>query len=337
MTKSIQEIADHIQAEVIGNDHFQLNDISEITFLPHLPKDMTSLEKIKALAIIISEKVNAPKTKVLLITKNPKLSFAKALELFERPADIKPGIDPRSWVEESAEIDGSAAVYPFVTIRRGAKIGKNVILYPGVYIGQESVIDENSILYPHVVILPKTIIGKRVLIHSGTVIGEDGFGYVWDGMRHYKVPQLGKVIIEDDVEIGANSAIDRATTGETRVKKGSKIDNLVQIGHNVQIGNHCILCGQVGIGGSSSIGDGSILGGQVGVGDHIQVGHMSKAAGQTGIVSNTLPKATLIGFPAMPPKDFLRIIRSGKKLSEMQKTIQKLQKEVESLKQKTEK
>ncbi len=289
------------------------------------------LEKTKASVVICSEELKTNKT--LLLSKNPKLAFAKALELFDLPLEVKAGIHPQTWVEEGVEIDPSATLYPFVSIRKGAKIGKNVVVYSGVYIGHEVFIDENCIIYPNATILPKTKIGKRVIIHSGCVVGDDGFGYVWDGTKHYKTPQIGKVIIEDDVEIGANTTIDRATMGETRIKIGTKIDNLVQIGHNVEVGAHCILCGQVGLAGSSKIGDGSMLGGQSGVGDHIHLGPMNKIAAQSGVVmGDTKANETLMGFPAMPAFDYLRAVSLWKKLPEMQKTIKRLEKEIEELK-----
>ncbi len=338
MAKSIRDIASYIQAEVypIENSNKNIEGLAsfdkateqEITFITH----PSMLEKTKAQIIICSEKLETNKT--LLLVKNPKLGFAKALELFDRPKDIHPGIHPQTWIEEGAEIDSSATLYPFVSIRKGSKIGKNVLLYSGVYIGQDVVIEEDCVIYPNAVLLPQTKLGKRVLIHSGCVIGDDGFGYVWDGTKHYKTPQIGKVVIEDDVEIGANTCIDRATTGETRIKRGTKIDNLVQIGHNVEVGRHCILCGQVGIAGSSTVGDGSILGGQAGVADHTDIAPMNKIAGQSGITSNTNANETLMGSPALPVQDYFKIVALWKRLPEMYKTIKQLQEEIEEIKNK---
>lgn len=329
MMKSIQEIASYIQAEIIGDPNILIEDINLISFVTDTKKIHDSLSPV----VIIPQKVEN-NNKTFLVVTNPKLAFAKVLELFERPREIKPGIDARTWIEETAEIDSSATVYPFSTIRRGAKIGKNVIIYPGTYIGSDVFIDDDCILFPQITIFPGTVIGKRVLIHAGAVIGDDGFGYVWDGTKHYKIPQIGKVIIEEDVEIGANTSIDRATTGETRIKIGTKIDNLVQIGHNVHVGAHCILCGQVGLAGSSSIGDGSMLGGQSGVADHIRLGPMNKVAAKSGVLSNSPPNTTLIGFPAVSGREFFKIFIFGKEFPELKKTIKKLQEEIEILKRK---
>ena len=336
MIKSIQEISFYVGAQVYppenkdqnigGVASFEKATETELTFITHA----SMLEKTKAQVIIASEKLKTDKT--LLLVKNPKLAFAKVLELFDRPAEVSPGIHPQTWIEEGVELDPSVTLYPFVSIRKGAKIGKNVILYSGVYIGDHVGIDEDCVIYPNVVLLPKTKIGKRVIIHSGCVIGDDGFGYVWDGTQHYKMPQIGNVVIEDDVEIGANTCIDRATTGETEIKRGTKIDNLVQVGHNVEVGPHCILCGQVGLAGSSKIGSGSILGGQTGVADHTDIGPMNKIAAQSGIMKETQSGEILMGSPAMPIRDYFKMVALLKQLPKMQKTIKHLQEEIEKLK-----
>lgn len=335
--KNIQEIASHIGATVQGNRDQWISGVAsfetateqELTFISH----PTMLEKTKAQVVISSEKLETNKT--LLLVKNPKLAFAKTLELFDRPKDVKGGIHPQTWIEEGAEMDPSATVYPFTSIRKGTKVGKNVLIYSGVYIGNDVVIDEDSVIYPNAVLLPKTKIGKRVMIHSGCVIGDDGFGYVWDGTQHYKTPQIGKVVVEDDVEIGANTCIDRATTGETKIKMGTKIDNLVQVGHNVHVGAHCILCSQVGLAGSSRIGNGSMLGGQVGIADHVHIGPQNKIAAQSGIMKETSPGETWMGSPAVPIRDYFKTVALLKQLPEMQRTIQRLEKEIEELKNKS--
>src|SRR3989338_5475164 len=328
---TIQQLATHLEAELIGNAEGEIKAIQEVTFITH----PSQIKKTTASILISDHPLETSKT--VLIAPNPKLAFAKTLELFQRHETLKPGIDPRAWVEENTQIDPSVIIYPFVTVRRGAKIGKNVVIYPGVYIGQDARIDQDSILYPHVTLFPNTHIVKRVILHAGSIIGDDGFGFVWDGKQHYKIPQIGKVIVEDDVEIGSNTAIDRATTGETRIKQGTKIDNLVQIGHNVHIGNHCILCSQVGIAGSSTVGDGSMLGGQAGIPDHIDIAPQSKIAAQAGILRNTEPGETLLGSPAMPIKEFFRMMALWKQLPQMSKDIHALQKELDALKERLDK
>jgi UDP-3-O-[3-hydroxymyristoyl] glucosamine N-acyltransferase len=189
-----------------------------------------------------------------------------------------------------------------------------VTIYPFVYIGENVVIDEGSTLYPHVTIYDNVTIGKNVTVHSGTVIGSDGFGYMWDGKKHVKIPQIGKVTIEDNVEIGANVTIDRASLGQTIIKKGTKIDNLVQIAHNVSIGENSIIVSQVGISGSVTIGKNVVLAGQTGVADHVTIGDNVMAGGRAGITGNVPPNSLISGTPHMPHKEWLRLNIYLKKL-----------------------
>lgn len=336
MPHKITDIAKHLQtSEIYGNSHGSTDDPKDISFVDkesNIPK-MNPNAKVVLISKALFSQLQTPNPATsFIITDHPRISFAKALELFDRPKETNAGIDTRSWVESGAEIDPTAVIYPFASIRRGAKIGKRVILYPGVYVGQDTLIDDDCIIYPNVSIFPKTKIGKRVILHAGSVVGDDGFGYVWDGSCHYKIPQVGRVVIEDDVELGSNAAIDRATTGETHIKRGTKIDNMVQIGHNVRIDEHCILCGQVGVGGSAAIGAGAMIGGQAGVGDHVHVDSQTKIAAQTGVITDTPNGGTLVGFPAMPSMEFFRTVALWKKLPELQDTIKKLQKEVDELK-----
>jgi UDP-3-O-[3-hydroxymyristoyl] glucosamine N-acyltransferase len=338
MSITIEKIASHLNAKLIGDPKLSIESISsvenatkqQLVFIE--AKDIQSkVDKTTAGAVICQQEVKTSKT--LLIVKNPRIAFAKALELFDRPKDIKQGIDEKAWVEKGAEVDPSATVYPFVTLRSGAKIGKNVILYPGVYVGQNVKIQDDAILFPNVTVFKNTHIGKRVLIHAGARIGDDGFGYVWNGSQHYKIPQVGNVVIEDDVEIGANAAVDRATTGTTKVGQGTKIDNLVQIGHNDQIGKHCIICGQVGLAGSVNIGDGAMLGGQAGVADHVNIAPGARVGAQSGIIQDIKTQKPLFGTPATEASNFFKShLIISKKLPEMRKELLRLRKEVEELK-----
>ncbi|NLS44236.1 MAG: UDP-3-O-(3-hydroxymyristoyl)glucosamine N-acyltransferase [Firmicutes bacterium] len=267
-----------------------------------------------------------------ILVENPRLAFAKVLKLFAppipRPAE---GINKTCNVAEDAIIGKGACIGPKVTIESGVVLGEKVILYPGVYIGENTRIGKGTIIYPNVVIRERITIGKGVIIHSGAVIGSCGFGFVTSEDKHYKVPQVGTVIIEDDVEIGANTCIDRGTMGETVIGEGSKIDNLVQIGHNVKIGKHCIIAGQTGIGGSSEIGEGSILAGQVGVVDHIKIGSSSIIAGLT-LVSTSLPPGSFVsGRPARPHKEQLRMEVASRKLPDVLEELHNLQKRLEDI------
>ena len=337
MQKSVREIAEFLGAHVKGDKDLLVSGFAslekaqphELTFLSD-KKYLPELEASQSQVILVSEEIETDKT--LLITQNPKLSFARLLEKETRPQDVKPGIDARAWVEEGATISKKAIVYPFVTVRRGAEVDDNVVLYPGVYVGENALIQNDSILYPHVTVYPNTKIGKRVILHAGVVIGSDGFGYVWDGEKHFKIPQVGVAIIEDDVEIGANSTVDRGALNETHVGEGTKIDNLVQVGHNVKIGKFCILCGQVGMAGRVQVGDGSVLAGQVGIADGVTLASGTKAGGQTGIAKNTHEGEVVMGSPAMNFNNYMKIVALWKKLPKMAKELRELRSEVEKLK-----
>jgi len=337
MNRTVQELALYLGAEVIGDPHLKVCGVAEtenasandLVFISD-KKFFSKLENTQSHIAIVSEKFET--TKTLLIVKNPKLAFAKVLELIERPEELKAGIDSRSWIEKGGEVASSVVIYPFVTVRKGARVGERVILYPGVYVGQDVVIEEDCILYPQATVFPRTKVGKRVIVHAGAVVGDDGFGYVWDGTKHYKVPQVGHVVIEDDVEIGSNTCIDRGAIDETRVGEGTKIDNLVQVGHNNKIGKHCILCGQVGLAGSVTTGDGVLFGGKVGVTDNVSIGPLSQIGMCSFVMSDISANSKNFGFPAMNGKDYMRIIAYWKKLPEIFKEIKELKDEIKKLK-----
>ena len=223
-------------------------------------------------------------------------------------------------------------VYPFVYVGDRCRIGDRVILYPGVYVGEDSSIGEESVLYPNVSIYPGTVIGKRVILHSGVVVGSDGFGYVKDGKKNVKIPQVGKVEIEDDVEIGANTTIDRATLGKTIIRRGVKIDNLVQVAHNVVIGEDSIIVAQVGIAGSTKIGSNVTLGGQVGVADHVEIGDNVMVGAQSGVRSDLAANASLYrDVLRLPHREFLRVANVFPKLPEMRKTLIEIEKRLKKI------
>ena len=212
-----------------------------------------------------------------------------------------------AYIAKGAKVAKGASIAPYVHIEDGAVIEKNVTLYPFVYIGENVAVGEKTKIYPNVTIYDGVKIGKKVTIHSGTVIGSDGFGYVWDGSKHVKIPQLGTVEIEDEVDIGANVTIDRASLGKTIIKKGTKIDNLVQIAHNVTVGENSIIVAQVGIAGSATIGNNVILAGQTGVRDHVTVGNNVKAGGRTGITKDVPDNTLIMGTPHMPFKEWAKL------------------------------
>lgn len=230
----------------------------------------------------------------------PRLALAQLLAVFHPPAAATPGIAPSAVVAPSARVPPSACVGPLAVVEADAVIGERVRVHALAYVGAGAAVGDDTVLHVHVVVRERVRIGRRVTVHAGAVIGADGFGYVFDGTHHRKIPQIGTVLIEDDVEIGAGATIDRATLGETVVRRGTKIDNLVMVAHNVEIGEDCIVAAQVGIAGSSRIGRGVILLGQVGVGDHVTVGEGAVLAAQAGTAQDVAPGEKLFGTWARP-------------------------------------
>ncbi|KAF0181812.1 MAG: UDP-3-O-3-hydroxymyristoyl glucosamine N-acyltransferase [Nitrospirae bacterium] len=328
---NVREIAEAVQGEVVGEGDVYISGVAGLS--DAAPGDITFLAAAKHAKALLS----TPAAAVLvgsplavcaipqIVVKNPQYAFALLLERFYPQGKPRAGVSVQASVDETAEIGAETAIAPFVCIEAGVRIGSRCILYPGVYIGTDTVIGDDCILYPNVTVRERLVIGSRVIIHAGAVIGADGFGYVYADGQHRKIPQVGTVVIEDDVEIGANTAIDRATTGKTVVGAGTKIDNLVQIGHNCSIGRQVILVSQVGIAGSSNIGDGAMLGGQAGVADHATIAPGTMIGAQAGIMPGFMEKGVYIGSPAMPHRDWLRSSALFAQLPELKKRIQELE------------
>ncbi len=258
-------------------------------------------------ALLVSDE-KAAAGKPCVVVAKPQLALAAWLAVFRPRRPRKAGVERGAFVHPSARLGPGVAVAPGATVSAGARVGKRSVLAAGSFVGENASIGEDCTLHPNAAVLDGCRIGARCVLQAGAVVGADGFGYVWDGASHRKVPQLGIVRVEDDVEIGSNAAIDRATLGETVVGRGTKIDNLVQIGHNVIIGEHSLLCGQAGIGGSSRLGRGVTLAGQVGISDHVTIGDGAVLTGQAGIArqGRVDAGAVLSGMPALPHREFLR-------------------------------
>lgn len=300
----------------------------EATFLADI-KLLKECAGSKASCVIVRDFI-PDMGKPQIIAKNPLHAFARLLEHFYI-APYKPtGISSVAFVSPKARIGNNVSILAFVSISDNAAVGDDTVLYPGVFVGEDTVIGEQCILYPNVTIREKVRIGNRVIIHPGSVIGSDGFGYVMEGGRHHKIPQVGGVIIGDDVEIGANVSIDRATTGNTFIGKGTKIDNLVQIAHNVRIGENSIIVSQVGIAGSTEIGSYVVLGGQVGVADHAKIDDGVMVGAQSGVFGH-LEKGIHSGSPTIPHRDWLKSVSLFAKLPELHKRIKELEEKIKVL------
>jgi UDP-3-O-[3-hydroxymyristoyl] glucosamine N-acyltransferase len=263
-----------------------------------------------------------------VIVKNPQLAFAKILEVIEkdRSKDCVPGIHSTAIIAPTATLGKDVSIGPYVVIEAGAAIGDRTRVDAHTYIGSRTVIGNDCLVYPRVTIRENVVIGNRVIVHSGTVIGSDGFGFAAGETGPYKIPQIGSVELGDDVEIGANVTIDRATTGRTKIGRGTKIDNLVQIAHNVQIGEHCIIVAQVGISGSTHFGNFVTIGGQAGTVGHITVGDGATIAARSGVIGDIAPRETVSGYPARPHREAMKLQALIHRLPELFVTVKNLRK-----------
>jgi len=334
---SLKKIANLVGGNVIGNDSFIIEGINsldvasqgEISFFAD-KKYKESLRKTKASAIIVSEE-NLLFKGPQIVVSNPALAYAKVVSIFAPPVPRYPGISERAVLHDSTRIGKDVSIYPLVYVGEEALIGDNVIMFPGVFIGDRVKIGNGTIIYPNVTILHDCQIGKNVIINAGTVIGSDGFGFVRDGAVSVKIPQIGMVQIDDDVEIGANSCIDRAASGKTWIKRGVKTDNFVHVAHNVIIGEDTIVVAQVAISGSVHIGRQVIIGGQVAVSDHVEIGDMVMIGSQSGVPKSIPSGEVVSGTPAMPHRLWLKTSGLIRRLPQFNEHLRDLEKRVAEL------
>ena len=311
-------------------DEATRDNISFLGADTHVPQ----FEKTRAAAVIANRRVRIPAGKgpPVLLVDDADLAVAKVLELFAPPIPRPPtGVDPSARVAPSASLADNVAIGAYVIIGERSRVGSGTIIHPGVVISEDVTIGDNCEIHSNVTIRERITIGDRVIIHAGSVLGTDGFGYRWDGTKHQKVPQIGTVVIEDDVEIGSCVCIDRAKFSTTRIGRGTKIDNLVQVAHNVQVGPHCIIVGQVGLAGSVTLGTGVVLGGQCAVRDHITVGDGSMVAGCSGVAEDVEPKTIVSGLPALPHRQTLREQAAIRRLPDLVVQVRKLQEQLDEL------
>lgn len=339
---SAQQIADVLNGVVEGDPNVIVSNFSKIeegkpgtlTFLAN-PKYSHFLYTTNASIVLINKnfdlegEVNA----TLIRVENAYSSLAVLLEMTDKIQNPrKTGIEANSFVAESATIGENTYVGTFAYIAEKCVIGKHTQIHPQVYLGHNVVVGDNTILHPGVKVYPNSRIGNNCIIHAGAVIGSDGFGFAPENGVYKKIPQMGIVIIEDDVEIGANTTIDRAVMDATIIHNGAKLDNLIQIAHNVEIGEHTAMAAQVGVSGSTKIGKHCVFGGQAGLGGHITIGDNSSIGAQAGVIGNVKPESAIIGSPPMPIKDFFRSSAVFSKLPDMYRELGQLQKELNALK-----
>jgi len=327
----LHKLATLVQGKVVGDGEVQITSArplqearaGDITFLEDADKKQ-NLQQCQASAVVVRSTV--PSMNIPLIqVSDPLLAFIEiALHLKGGDHQPRPGIASEAFVHPTAQIGTDVFIGPGACIGERAVIGDGCQIHPGVVIGAECRLSEGVILYPHVVLYPETVLGNRVIIHANSVIGADGFGYRQKDGKHVKVPQLGRVEIGDDVEIGACTTIDRSTFHATRIGTGTKIDNLVQIGHNCQIGEHNLIVSQVGIAGSSGTGDYVVLAGQVGIVDHVHIGTGGIVGAQSGVTKDVPPGGRVFGSPANPEGQQKRVLMTMMTLPEMRKKLNKM-------------
>lgn len=311
------------EVEITGVAAIESAGPGQITFIAN-PKYAAAAKTTQASAIIVDDKFPSL-DKPLVRAKNPQLAYARAAELFYHPPQYPRGVHPTAVVDPAARIAGNASIGAYVVIGPDVSIGENCTLLPHVVIYRGVKIGSNFFAHSHVAVREDSEIGNNVLLHNGVVIGADGFGFAKDDSnRWHKIPQSGKVVIEDDVEVQANSCIDRASLGETRIRRGTKIDNLVQVGHNCLIGEDSMLCAQAGLAGSTELGRNVILAGQVGVAGHCKIGDNAIATAQSGIPNDVEAGKLVSGYPAIDNKLWLRSVAVFNKLPELAKTLRKL-------------
>jgi UDP-3-O-[3-hydroxymyristoyl] glucosamine N-acyltransferase len=334
MTLTAADLARQLQGEVVGDGATAITGFApaetakagDLTFAEN-DAYLARAEQSAASAILVSGEAKSSR-KTLIRVRNARVAFAKALPWFFPEPPMTPGIHPSAVIALSATVDATAHVGPLCVVGERVRIGPRSVLEGGNHLGADCVLGEDVRLFPNAVLYPRTEVGHRVRIHAGAVIGADGFGYVFDEGRHLKVPQIGNVIIQDDVEIGANSAVDRATLGSTVIGQGTKIDNLVQVGHNVTLGEHCILCGQVGIAGSTRVGRYVTMAGQVGVAGHLKIGDKATLGAQSGVMNDVPDGENWLYAPAQPARQVKRMLIAMQRLPELLRRVGELEKQL---------
>lgn len=341
MEFTAKQIAAYIQGTIVGDENATVHTFAKIeegmpgalSFLSN-PKYTHYIYNTQSSIVLVNKDFEPEQavTATLIKVDNAYESLAKLMTLYEQSQPKRTGIDPLAYVAPTAKIGKDVYLAPFACVGDHAEIGDGTELHPHATVGRNAKVGSHCILYTHANVYHDCRVGNNCILHAGSVVGADGFGFAPSAAGYEKIPQIGIAILEDDVEIGANTCIDRATMGATIIRKGVKLDNLIQVAHNVEIGSHTVIASQTGIAGSAKIGEWCMLGGQVGVAGHIKVGNRVSVGAQSGIPGNVKDGTTLMGYPAIAPKQFARSAAVYKKLPEMYSELNRLQKEVEELK-----
>ena len=340
MSIKLSEIAAWIGAEIDGEASIEISGLAKIeeaqpghlSFIAN-PKYAKYVETTNASAILV-DKDFPESSKTLLRIENPYFAFLQcAQRLYQQEPQIAKGVHDSAVIGDGAQLATDVAIGPFVFVGKNSRIGKGTVIFPGVFIGDNVEIGENCLVYANVSIRENCKIGNNCIVHLGAVIGSDGFGYAFQDGQYHKLPQMGIVVLEDDVEVGANTTIDRATMGETRISRGAKLDNLIQIAHNVQVGQHTAIAAQAGISGSTKIGKYVMVGGQVGMVGHVEIGDQAKLGAQAGVTKSVPQGEFYSGYPARPFRSEMREQASLGRLPELLRDYKKLKARVEALEQ----
>jgi UDP-3-O-[3-hydroxymyristoyl] glucosamine N-acyltransferase len=338
IVRTLAELAAELGGAVVGDGAVAIRGVAgirealpgDVTFLANARYE-SHLAETRASAVICDRQPRECGIPLLQVD-NPYLAFQQAVRVFRpdlnRPA---PGVHPSAVIAPDATLGEDVSIGPHCVIEPGARLGARAVVMAGGYIGARAAVGEASFLYPRVVVREECVIGARCILHAGVVIGADGFGFAFDAGRYHKVPQVGNVVIGDDVEIGANTCVDRATTDSTRIGDGTKLDNLVQIGHNVSIGRHCIIVAQVGIAGSTELEDYVTLGGQAGIAGHLRLEKGAVVAAKSGVSRNVKPKEVVSGYPAIAHGAWKRVSVLLQKLPQLFQKTRELEQRVEAL------
>jgi UDP-3-O-[3-hydroxymyristoyl] glucosamine N-acyltransferase len=334
---SLAELADRLGAELVGDGErvvegirpLELAEAEHLSFL-HNPKYVAQAAESRAGAILVHSADELP-GRDLLVCAQPYLAVARALEIFHPRRPAEPGVHPSAVVADDLQLGDGASIGPLVVVGRGVSVGEGTVIAAGCVVGDGARIGSGVYLHPRVVVEDGCIVGDRCILQSGVVVGSDGYGFATVDGIHHKVPQVGIVVLEDDVEIQANTTIDRATMGETRIGRGTKVDNLVQLAHNVQVGEHCLIVSQVGISGSTKVGNHSVFAGQTGAAGHLELGDQTILTARSAAMKSFPEGGVLAGFPARPQREWLKTQAALGRLVELRKKVVEIEKRLREL------